>query len=190
MASTDKTNDDKRSNEDKRTDEERSREAMGKSPAGTPSGDSGNGNDSPGNASVAAAGGDPDSIQRVVKHLPDDLRERSGLGASDPEELSAQRTAYAEEVAAQRSGRPGRAELKGMSDEEKAAATGQPLGDGKAEGAPSADDPDSPEREAAAAGQARSAAGQSKLTAPQGRSASAPTKATTAPKGQNSTEGK
>lgn len=116
---------------------------------------------------VPEAGNDPDSVARVVKHLPKYLQDR--LGGVTPEELAAERVAYAEEVNAKRNPQGPRA-TDGASDEEMAARTGQPIGDGKSTGAPSADDPGSPLREDVAA--ARKAAGQK--TAPQGRSATAP----------------
>lgn len=123
------------------SDEDRTRAAMGKGPAGS--------NDATGNARtdvyVPAPGGDPDSIARIVKSLPEELRDR--VGVTTPEELADARRDYAEKVNAARNPRGNRAALEGLSDEEKANVTGQPIGDGKSTGAPSADDPGSALRE-------------------------------------------
>lgn len=141
---------------------------MGKSPAGSKAPAGANaaaaGGDDGESYNVPAAGLDPDSVQRVMKHLPESLREQANLGAATPEELSAQRAAYGKAVREARdAGRPGREELRGLPDDVKAAVTGQPVGDGKAEGAPSADDPDAAARDEAAAD--AEAAGQSKIVA-------------------------
>lgn len=152
--------------------EDKSRAAMGKvapSEGGTV--------DTSGGYYVPEAGADPDSVTRVVKHLPKYLQDR--IGGVTPEELAADRAAYAEEVNAKRNPQGPRA-TDGASDEEMAARTGQPIGDGKSTGAPSADDPGSPLREdpevAARAAGRRSAAGQSGI---QGRTATPPAKVTT-----------
>lgn len=144
--------------EPKASPEELSRQAMGKVAPGE---------GGTADVYVPEAGNDPDSVTRVVKHLPKYLQDR--LGGVTPEELAAERVAYAEEVNAKRNPQGPRA-TDGASDEEMANRTGQPIGDGKSTGAPSADDPGSPLREDVAA--ARKAAGQK--TAPQGRSATAP----------------
>lgn len=142
--------------------EELSRQAMGKA---APS--EGGTVDTSDGYYVPEAGSDPDAVARVVKQLPKYLQDR--IGGVTPEELAADRAAYGEEVNAKRNPQGPRA-TDGASDEEMAARTGQPIGDGKSTGAPSADDPGSPLREDVAA--ARRAAGQT--TAPQGRSATPP----------------
>lgn len=185
--------------------EEKSRQAMGKGPVsegGTPGAGEGF-------AYVPEAGGDPDSVARVVKHLPQYLQDR--LGGTTPEQLAAERSSYGEEVNAMRNPQGPRA-TDGASDEEMARRTGQPIGDGKSTGAPSADDPGSGLREGkltagndtadsgssaamSAAASRRAAANvagaptpqtqadvQGQTETPQGRTATAPSKATTAAK--------
>lgn len=136
----DKTDTTKTTTTPELTDEERSRQAMGKGPVSE--GGTGGGND--GVAVVPEAGGDPDSVQRIVKHLPQYLQDR--IGGITPEEVAAERAAYGEAVNAARNPQGPRA-TDGASDEEMAARTGQPIGDGKSTGAPSADDPGSGLRE-------------------------------------------
>lgn len=169
------------------TGEDLSRQAMGKGPVSE-------GGGADGVAVVPAAGGDPDSVTRVVKHLPQHLQDR--LGGITPEDLSADRAAYGEAVNAARNPQGPRA-TDGASDEEMASRTGQPIGDGKSTGAPSADDPGSGLREGkltageqtegtaqTAAATRRAAAattGNPGETQVRGRTASAPNKSTTAP---------
>lgn len=140
--------DDKEKNEDVSA-EVLARRAMGKTDnaSDSGSGDKGvvaagieSGEESPGNAFVPAAGGDPDSVQRAIKLLPQGVREVANLGADNPDELAYQRAEYGDEGNARRNW-GGRRLPDTLSDEEKAAITGQPLGDGKSTGAPSADDP-------------------------------------------------
>lgn len=82
---------------------------------------------------VPAAGGDPDSVQRVAKTIDGmtGVDKPSGLGADTPEELAAQRAAHGVQV----------------NTERNRAVVPQPPGDGKETGAPSADDPGSGLRE-------------------------------------------
>lgn len=138
--------------------EELSRQAMGKVPPSQ-----GGTVDTSSGYYVPEAGADPDSVVRVVKQLPEYLQAR--LGGLTPEEVAAERVAYAEEVNRKRNPQGPRA-TDGATDEEMAARTGQPIGDGKSTGAPSADDPGSPLREDVTA--ARRAAG---VNTVQGRSA-------------------
>lgn len=185
MAAKDADNKPQQNEDDNNSAEDRSRAAMGKGPVSE-------GGNSGYSAEVPAAGGDPDSVARVVKGLPDYLRDR--IGGTTPEELAAARVAYAEEVNARRNPQGPRA-TDGASDEEMAARTHQPIGDGKSTGAPSADDPGSGLREGKltasddtnsgtqAAAQARAAAadtGNAQETQVRGRSTQPSGRATTA----------
>lgn len=137
MAANDKANDKADDKTDDVSAEDLSRQAMGKGPVSE-------GGGADGVAVVPAAGGDPDSIARIVKHLPQGLQDR--LGGVTPEDVSAERASYGEAVNAARNPQGPRA-TDGASDEEMANRTGQPIGDGKSTGAPSADDPGSGLRE-------------------------------------------